>query len=95
MKKVIRINGVITTIPFTGHVEIIDVENYLQKMKGYTHIEIIYDEGYKEVTFSPYYFRLETDEEYATRIKRDGDFDEKIRLYELKELKRLKEKYEK
>jgi hypothetical protein len=95
MKKVIRINGVITTLPFTGHVEIRDIENYLQKMKEYTDIEIIYDDEYEQVTFSPYYFRLETDEEYATRMKNDAYFEETVRITELKELQRLKEKYEK
>ncbi len=95
MKKVIRINGVITTLPFTGHVEIRDIENYLQKMKEYTDIEIIYDNEYELVTFSPYYFRLETDEEYATRMKNDAYFEETVWITELKELERLKEKYEK
>ena len=96
MKKVIQIDGN-TTSEFSGYNKISNIESYLEEMKnlGYTHIDVIYDAGYEKVDFTPYYERFETDEEYATRMKRDGDFDEKIRLYELKELQRLKEKYEK
>ena len=96
MKKIKRINGN-STNEFTGNVKIKDLEEFLDEMKKltFTFINISCDDGYEEVNFTPYYERFETDEEYATRIQRDCDFDEKIRLYELKELKRLKEKYEK
>ena len=39
--------------------------------------------------------RLETDEEYEKRMKNDAYFEETVRITELKELQRLKEKYEK
>ena len=94
MKKVIQIDGN-TTNEFSGYNKISDIESFLEEMKslGYTHLDIIYDAGYEEVDFVPYKERLETDEEYERRMQRDGDFDEKIRLYELRELQRLKEKY--
>ena len=95
MKKEKRIYGDI--ISFYSGILISDLQKSLnERIKlGFTHLNVSYDAGYEEVDFTPYKERLETDEEYATRMKRDGDFDEKIRLYELKELKRLKEKYEK
>ena len=65
------------------------------KTKGYTHIDIIYDAGYEEVDFVPYLERLETDKEYEQRLSRMADVDKNIKLNELKELERLKEKYEK
>ena len=39
--------------------------------------------------------RFETDEEYEKRMKNDAYFEETLRITELKELERLKEKYEK
>ena len=96
MKKVIKIDGY-STNELSGYHTISDIEDYLEEMKtkGYTHIDIIYDGGYEEVDFVPYLERLETDAEYEQRMQRDGYFEETVRLNELKELERLKEKYEK
>ena len=96
MKKIIKIDGN-STNEFTGNVKIKDLEEFLQEMKdlGYTHINIITDDGYFEVDFIPYYEHLETDAEYAQRLSREADFEEIVELNELRELKRLKEKYEK
>jgi citrate synthase len=96
MKKTIQIDGN-TTNEFSGYHKISDIEEYLKEMKtkGYTHIDIIYDAGYEEVDFVPYYERLETDAEYEQRLSRMADVDKNIKLNELKELERLKEKYEK
>ena len=96
MKKVKRINGN-STFEFTGNVEIRDLEDYLEVIRKnkFTHLDIYYDEGYEGVDLMPYYDRLETDEEYATRMKNDAYFEETVRITELKELERLKEKYEK
>ena len=96
MKKTIQIDGT-TTNEFTGNVEIRDLEDYLEEMKklNYTHVNISYDAGYEEVDITPYYNRFETDKEYAIRLSREADYKENIELTELKELERLKEKYEK
>ena len=96
MKKIIQIDGN-TTNEFSGYNKISDIESYLEEMKnlGYTHIDVIYDAGYEEVDFIPYKERLETDEEYERRMKNDAYFEETVRITELKELERLKEKYEK
>jgi hypothetical protein len=96
MKEIKRVDGN-TTNEFTGNVEIRDLEDYLEEMKklNYTHVNISYDAGYEEVCFFPYYNRFETDQEYETRMQRIADTDKNIKLYELRELKRLKEKYEK
>ena len=96
MKKTIKIDGY-STNEFSGYHTISDIEEYLKEMKtkGYTHINIIYDAGYEEVDFVPYLERLETDTEYERRMQRDEYFEETVRLNELKELERLKEKYEK
>ena len=96
MKKIKKIDGN-STNEFSGYHKISDIESYLEEMKnlGYTHIDIIYDAGYDEVCFTPYKERFETDEEYATRMKNDAYFEETVRITELKELERLKEKYEK
>ena len=95
MKKVIKIDGN-TTSEFSGYNKISDIESYLEEMKnlGYTHIDIITDDGYFEVDFTPYYERLETDAEYSLRLSREADFKKIVELDELKELKRLKEKYD-
>jgi delta-aminolevulinic acid dehydratase/porphobilinogen synthase len=94
MKKTIQIDGY-STNEFSGYHKISDIEEYLKEMKtkGYTHIDIIYDAVYEEVCFTPYRERLETDTEYEQRMSRDKYFDETVRLNELKELERLKEKY--
>ena len=96
MKKTIKIDGN-RTLEFTGNVEIRDLEDFLEEIKDlkFTHINISYDKGYGEVDFTPYYNRFETDAEYELRMSRDKYFDETVRLNELKELERLKEKYEK
>lgn len=96
MKKTKRINGN-STYEFSGNFEIRDLEDFLDEMKKlkFTHLNITYDEGYGEVDFTPYYFRLETDAEYVQRLSREADFEEIVELNELKELQRLKEKYEK
>ena len=96
MKKVIQIDGN-TTNEFSGYNKISDIESFLEEIKslGYTHLDIIYDAGYEEVDFVPYKERIETDEEYETRMQRVADVDKNIKLFELKELNRLKEKYEK
>lgn len=95
MKKVIQIDGN-TTSEFSGYNKISDIESYLEEMKnlGYTHIDIITDDGYFEVDFTPYYERFETDAEYSLRLSREADFKKIVELDELKELKRLKEKYD-
>ena len=95
MKKVIKIDGN-TTNEFSGYNKISDIESYLEEMKdlGYTHIDIITDDGYFEVDFTPYYERFETDAEYSLRLSREADFKKIVELDELKELKRLKEKYD-
>ena len=96
MKKTKRINGN-SMFEFNGNVEIRDLEDYLEEMKklNYTHVNISYDAGYEEIGFFPYYNRFETDQEYAIRMKNDAFFEETVRITELKELERLKEKYEK
>ena len=96
MKKEIKINGN-STNEFTGNVKIKDLESYLDEIKelGYTHIDIITDDGYFEVDFIPYYERFENDAEYSLRLSREADFERIVELNELRELKRLKEKYEK
>lgn len=96
MKKIKRINGN-STNEFTGNVKIKDLEEFLDEMKKltFTFINISCDDGYEEVDFTPYYERFETDEEYETRMKNDAYFEETVRITELKELERLKEKYEK
>jgi hypothetical protein len=96
MKKIKKINGN-STNEFTGNVEIRDLEDFIDEMKNlkFTHLNITYDEGYGDLNFTPYYERFETDEEYATRMKNDAYFEETFRITELKELQRLKEKYEK
>ncbi len=95
MKKVIRIDGNPTN-EFTGNDKIKDLEEFLDEMKelGYTHIDIITDGGYFEVDFIPYYERLETDEEYEMRLSREACLKKFDEINELKELKRLKDKYE-
>lgn len=95
MKKVIKIDGN-STNEFTGNVKIKDLEEFLQEMKdlGYTHINIITDDGYFEVDFIPYYERLESDAEYSQRLSRDACLKKLDEINELKELKRLKEKYD-
>ena len=96
MKKEIKIDGYPTN-EFSGYHKISDIELYFEEIKslGYTHIIIDFDDGYEEVIFTPYKERFETDEEYETRIKNDAYFEETVRITELKELQRLKEKYEK
>jgi hypothetical protein len=96
MKKTKRINGN-SMFEFNGNVEIRDLQDYLEVMKklNYTHVNISYDVGYEGVYFIPYYDRFETDEEYEKRMKNDAYFEETVRITELKELERLKEKYEK
>lgn len=96
MKKTKRIDGN-STCEFNGNVEIRDLEDFLDEMKNlkFTHLNITYDEGYEEVDFTPYKERLETDAEYVQRLSREADFEEIVELNELKELQRLKEKYEK
>lgn len=96
MKKILKIEGN-STSEFNRYNKIIDIELYLEEMRelGYTHIDIIYDSRYEEVDFTPYYDRIETDEEYETRMDNEAYFEETVRLTELKELERLKEKYEK
>ena len=96
MKKIIKIDGN-STNEFTGNVKIKDLEEFLDEMKdlGYTHINIITDDGYFEVDFIPYYERFETDKEYVQRLSREADFEEIFELNELRELERLKLKYEK
>lgn len=96
MKKTKKIDGN-STNEFSGYHKISDIESYLEEMKnlGYTHIDIIYDFGYEEVCFTPYKERFETDAEYVQRLSREADFEEIVELNELKELQRLKEKYEK
>lgn len=95
MKKVIRIDGN-STNEFTGNVEIRDLESYLDEIKelGYTHIDIITDDGYFEVDFTPYHERFENDAEYSLRLSREADLKKLDEINELKELKRLKEKYD-
>ena len=68
MKKIIKIDNH-TINELSGEIEISDIEEYLAeiKTKGYTHIDIIYDEGYGEIDFIPYYNRFETDEECTSR----------------------------
>lgn len=95
MKKTIQIDGY-RTLEFTGNVEIRDLEDFLEEMKDlkFTHVNISYDAGCEEVEFVPYYNRFETDAEYEQRMQRDKYFEETVMLNELKELERLKEKYE-
>ena len=96
MKKIKKIDGN-STIEFSGYHKISDIELYFEEIKnlGFTHIIIDFDDGYDEVCFTPYKERLETDEEYEKRMKNDAYFEETVRITELKELERLKEKYEK
>lgn len=96
MKKIIKIDGN-TTNEFSGYNKISYLEDYLEEIKalGYTHINIIADDGYEEVEFVPYKERFETDEEYEIRIPREACLKKLDEINELKELKRLKEKYEK
>ena len=96
MKKVIRIDGN-TTIKYSGYSKISDIEIYLEEIKqqGYNNLNIIYDVRYEEVTFVPYKERLETDEEYERRKSNEAVLDGITEHNELRELKRLKEKYEK
>ena len=95
MKKVIRIDGVLS--PFENGLLISYLQEYFELMKqqGYTNLDITYDERYGEVDFTPYYERFENDAEYSLRLSREADFKKIVELHELKELKRLKEKYEK
>ena len=96
MKKVIKINGNRRN-HFAGDVEIRDLEDFLEEMKKltFTHVNISYDDGYNEIGFIPYYNRFETDEEYERRITVEQIFSKEIEEVELKELERLKLKYEK
>ena len=96
MKKIKKIDGN-STNEFSGYHKISDIESYLEEMKnlGYTHIDIITDDGYFEVDFTPYYESLETDAEYVQRLSREACLKKLDEIHELKELKRLKEKYEK
>lgn len=66
----------------------------LEKL-GVTSINIEeYEEyGNSGIRIEAYTTRLETDEEYNTRIQYSKDLLEKFQLYELAELKRLQEKY--
>jgi hypothetical protein len=95
MKKTIKIDAD-STYEFSGYHKISDIEEYLEEMKinDYTHIDIIYDTDYEEVGFTPYRERLETDAEHEMRLSREADYEENIKLHELKELNRLKEKYD-
>jgi hypothetical protein len=79
MKKEIQIDGN-STNEFTGNVEIIDLEDYLEEMKklNYTHVNISYDAGYEEVCFFPYYNRFETDEECTSRKNKNKSITKSI-----------------
>ena len=94
MKKVIKIDGN-PAFEFNGLIDINYLKDYVKEMKDlkHTHINIFFDDGYKDVCFTPCSKRLETDAEYAQRLSRDADYEENIKIHELKELKRLKEKY--
>jgi citrate synthase len=94
MKKTIQIDGY-STNEFSGYHKISDIEEYLEEMKakGYTHIDIIYDAGYEEVDFVPYYERLETDAEYERRMSREQSNLSAIEQSEIALMNRLKEKY--
>lgn len=66
----------------------------LEKM-GVTEIEIEPEEiwGSASVTIEAYSNRLETDDEYKTRIDKENQHQEEIKRRELGELKKLKSKY--
>lgn len=94
MKKEKRIYGDI--IAFDSGILISDLQKSLnERIKlGFTHLNVSYDAGYEEVDFTPYYERFETDAEYVQRLSREADFKKIVEFDELKELKRLKEKYD-
>ena len=96
MKHLIKIKGNIRN-EFSSYCKISDIEKYLEVIKGlgYTHVDIIYDEEYQEVRFTNYIERFETDEEYERRKSNEAVLDGITEHNELRELKRLKEKYEK
>lgn len=95
MKETIKIDGN-PAFEFNGLIDINYLKDYVKEMKDlkHTHINIFFDDGYKEVCFTPCSKRLETDAEYSLRLSREADFKKIVELDELKELKRLKEKYD-
>ena len=60
---------------------------------GATHIEI-YSAEYSRLNMNSKYTRLETDEEFITRIDKYKSQEEIQRVKDLDQLKKLKEKYE-
>lgn len=91
-----------TEVPFKldwSEIEIKDMKKDLDTLEkfGATEIEIRIEDqyGYTELVIRAYTNRLETDQEYATRINTRNVCNEMIRLRELAELERLKLKYNK
>ena len=89
---------VTTQIPYQlDWEESIDIKKISEDLKelkklGATYIVIENNEIY--VTFSAYCKRLETDDEYKNRLQRDKAWKQEQKSRELKELERLKAKYE-
>lgn len=96
MKKIIRIEGVIEP-NFTGDNLISDIEEYLEEMKklGHTNIVIYHDYFIEDICLLAHNERLETDEEYETRLSLEQSKLNEIEQAEIALMKRLKEKYEK
>lgn len=64
------------------------------RTEKYDSFEFEAEEEYNHISVHLYGLRLETDEEYSFRLNRDRELEERIKIKELDELKRLKEKYE-
>jgi hypothetical protein len=80
-------------------VEIDQMQKDLEALKelGATHVEvdsITYSET-ELVAVEAFCERLETDEEYRERMEGNKKYEDTVRAIELKQLKELKEKYEK
>ena len=81
-----------------GKTSIEQMEKDLAELKanGATHVEIDYENSYDDysIVINAYYYREETDEEFAYRIADMKNTQERQRQYELKQLEELKKKYE-
>lgn len=97
MEKEVRRFKVDFDFNWTYGVEIKKIKEDLDTLEkmGVTEIEIEAEEnwGSVSVTIGAYINRLETDDEYKTRIDKENQRQEEIKRRELAELEKLKSKY--
>lgn len=97
MEKQVRRFKVDFDFNWTYGVEIIKLKEDLDTLEkmGVTEIEIEPEESWGStfVKIEAYINRLETDDEYKTRIDKENQRQEEIKRRELAELEKLKSKY--